>query len=333
MTEKSPLRKLSGVGRHTAEEWAKKGYGKLESIANASSQELVKALGINIAKAQRYIAEAQSILAEEEVVIETARKILEFQQSVIKRISTGSVEFDNILGGGVQTDALTLIGGSHATGKTQVCHQLCVNCILDHGRKAVYIATEPSAFQPARLTEMAVVGRSESIDLDKDVFGIRSKYVMTPDKLFRAYEKIEEELIKEQGLNIGIICIDSISAVFRRYYQGRGRLSERSEEQARHIGMLQKLSSKYNLAVVYTGQVYGNPDGVMQGISKRKFGIDKTIYGGDYFLHSATYKLSLDHVKGGQSTKDIWEAYVFGAPNLPRRSARFVLCKEGVRDV
>ena len=330
--EELSVTRLSGIDKKTAEEWAKKGYGTLEKIANASSQELVKNLGLNIAKAQKYIAEAQQILAEESVVIETAKKILDFRRSVIQRISTGSKRLDEILGGGVQTDALTLFGGSYGTGKTQLCHQLCVNCVLDLNRKAVYIETEPSTFHPERLTEMAVIGRNASIDLEKDIYGIRARYVQSPKKLYKAYEMIEDDLIKA-GVNVGIICIDSFSAVFRKYYQGRGRLSDRGEEQTRHISMLQRLSSKYNIAIVYTGQVYGIPDEKEQSVARRRMGIPKKIYGGEYFLHSATYQVSLEQDKGGQSTEDIWEAYVFDAPNLARRTARFVITKAGIRDL
>lgn len=330
--EKSELRKLSGVGKRTAQEWIQKGYATLDKIANASSQDLVRELRLNVAKAQKYIAEAQGILTEERIIIETAKNILEFQESIQQKISTGSKAVDDVLGGGIRTDSLTLFGGAYGTGKSQMCHQLAVNCILDLKRKAVYIETEPSTFHPRRMTEMAVFGRDASIDLESEVFGIRSKYVTTPDKLYKAYEKVENQLL-EEGINIGLIVVDSFSAVFRRTFQGRGRLSERGEEQARHIGMLQKLSSKYNLAVVYTGQVYGIPDDMGSGVARRRMGISKQIYGGDYFLHSASYQASLDQVKGGTSTEDIWEIYVFDAPDLPRRTARFKLCKEGVRDV
>ena len=371
MTEKISLTELSGVGEATAKKWAKLGYDSLEKIANASSQELVQKLGINITKAQKLIAEARSILIDQQILLETAGKILEFQESIIQRIPTGSKALDRILGGGIQTDASLLLGGAYSTGKTQLCLQACVNCVVDLGRKAVFIETEPSTFKIKRLIQMFVLGRGyipldmtpetlakyltftpeEQPDIEKakryiseargfvnlglktekaDVWGIR--HIQTPEKLYRAYELIENKLLK-QGIDVGLICIDSFIAPFRATFQGRGRLSERNEELARHIGKLETLSSKYNLAVIMTAQVYGIPDDSGQMVARRRFGIEQKIYGGEYLLHSATYQLSLNHVQGGTKTEDICEAYLFDSPDMPKASARFVICKEGIRDV
>lgn len=43
-------------------------------------------------------------------------------------ISTGSSDLDSLLGGGVETGAITEIFGEFRTGKTQLCHTLCVTC-------------------------------------------------------------------------------------------------------------------------------------------------------------------------------------------------------------
>jgi RecA/RadA recombinase len=40
----------------------------------------------------------------------------------------GSTELDNVLGGGIETGSLTEIFGEFRTGKTQICHTLCVTC-------------------------------------------------------------------------------------------------------------------------------------------------------------------------------------------------------------
>jgi len=47
------------------------------------------------------------------------------RQNII-HLSTGSSELDKLLGGGVESRAITEIFGEFRTGKTQICHTLCV---------------------------------------------------------------------------------------------------------------------------------------------------------------------------------------------------------------
>jgi RecA/RadA recombinase len=63
------------------------------------------------------------------------------------------------LTGGIETGSLTEIFGEFRTGKTQLCHTLCVTCQLplDQGGgegKAMYIDTE-GTFRPQRLVAIA----------------------------------------------------------------------------------------------------------------------------------------------------------------------------------
>ena len=61
--------------------------------------------------------------------------------------------------GGVETGSITELFGEFRTGKSQLCHTLCVTCQLplDQGGgegKALYIDTEGS-FRPSRLLQIA----------------------------------------------------------------------------------------------------------------------------------------------------------------------------------
>jgi DNA repair protein RAD51 len=48
----------------------------------------------------------------------------------ILQVTTGSKQLDSLLDGGVETGSITEIFGEFRTGKTQLCHQLCVTCQL-----------------------------------------------------------------------------------------------------------------------------------------------------------------------------------------------------------
>lgn len=65
----------------------------------------------------------------------------------------------SLLADGIETGSITEIFGEFRTGKTQLCHQLCVTCQLplDQGGgegKALYVDTE-GTFRPQRLLAIA----------------------------------------------------------------------------------------------------------------------------------------------------------------------------------
>ena len=331
--EKSELTKIPGIGSATAEKYEAAGFNTIASIAHSSSQQLSDGLTITLAKAQQLINKAQNVMKQEQIIIETGEDVKKFRDTVVKRISTGSKQLDRALGGGVQTDALSLFAGEFGTGKTQIANQLMVNCVLDLKRKTIFLETEPSTFSPDRLLEMSIKGRNQPISLAEDIYAIRSDYLTSCNKIYNAYRMIENDLIMERGIDIGLIVVDSFTGPFRTEFLGRETLTDRGKEMARHIGYLQELSSKYNLAVVITGQVGGIPEPYGQGKAKRRTGIEHNIYGGDMFLHACTVQVSLAQTKGGKETEDEWEAYIFDAPDRPRQTAQFKLLPEGVRDL
>jgi DNA repair protein RAD51 len=57
----------------------------------------------------------------------TAADALEDRKALVT-LTTGSTELDKLLEGGVETGSLTEVFGEFRTGKTQLCHTLCVTC-------------------------------------------------------------------------------------------------------------------------------------------------------------------------------------------------------------
>lgn len=87
-----------------------------------------------------------------------------FRQASIKRrsvfrLSTGSIELDRLLGGGVESMAITEAFGEFRTGKTQLSHTLAVTTQIPGangytGGKVIYLDTE-NTFRPDRLRPIA----------------------------------------------------------------------------------------------------------------------------------------------------------------------------------
>jgi DNA repair protein RadA len=237
----------------------------------------------------------------------------------IARITTGSQELDDSLGGGgAETGSLIEFFGEFRTGKTQIMHQLCVNVQLpvEQGgleANALYIDTE-GTFRPERIIQMA-----EDLDLDHTkvlkniVFG-------------RAYNsdhqillvKEAANLIKEK--NIKLIVVDSLIGHFRSEYIGRGTLASRQQLINQHLHDLLRLCDIYpELAIVVTNQVQAKPD-VFYGNPLRATG-------GNVVAHGSTIRVYLRKGKGEQRV-----AKIVDAPHLPESEAVFAITEDGIKD-
>ena len=159
MSEKvEKLIDLPGVGPATAEKLEAAGYTTLESIAVAPPHQLSAITGLPLSAVQRII---QAALQSLNLTFKTGEEVYQARLSVSK-ITTGSKALDSLLGGGVETSSITEFYGEYGTGKTQVCHQLCVTVQLPPERgglsgKAVYIDTE-GTFRPERITQIVLCG-------------------------------------------------------------------------------------------------------------------------------------------------------------------------------
>jgi len=304
---------LPGVGDKTLEKLKESGYDNVMSIAAASAGELSAATGLGVETANKIIAGARQKL---KMGFEPASEVLKKREQ-IGRITTGSKALDALLGGGIETQAITEMHGAFGSGKSQLAHQLAVNVQMSKekggmGGKAIFIDTEQT-FRPERIRQMA-----ESLGLDP-------KKVMENIFVARAYnsdhqvllaEKTEDILKRE---NVKLLIVDSVTSSFRSDYTGRGTLADRQQKLNRHLHKLQRLADVYNVAIYITNQVMARPDVL--------FGDPTAPIGGHILGHQATFRVYLRKSKGEKRV-----AKLIDSPNMPEGEAVFRLITEGVRD-
>ena len=102
------------------------GFHTVESVAYATMKKLCEVKGVSEAKALKIAAEAKKIVP---MGFTTATEIASFRQDMIS-LSTGSSALDTLLQGGIETGSITELYGEFRTGKTQICHTLCVTAQL-----------------------------------------------------------------------------------------------------------------------------------------------------------------------------------------------------------
>uniref|UniRef100_A0A3Q3L9P1 DNA meiotic recombinase 1 n=1 Tax=Mastacembelus armatus TaxID=205130 RepID=A0A3Q3L9P1_9TELE len=138
------IKKLKSVGICT-----------VKGIQMTTRKALCNVKGLSEAKVEKIKEAAGKML---NVGFQTAFEYSAKRKQVF-HITTGSQEFDKLLGGGIESMAITEAFGEFRTGKTQLSHTLCVTAQLPgedgySGGKVIFIDTE-NTFRPDRLRDIA----------------------------------------------------------------------------------------------------------------------------------------------------------------------------------
>jgi len=307
------LDELDGVGEATAEKLREAGYDSIESLAVATTGELMDAAEIGMRMAVRIINSARDAA---KMGYEKATEVME-RRKHIGRILTGSPAFDKMIGGGVETQSITEVYGEFGSGKSQLAHQLCVNVQLPPekgglGAKAIYIDTE-NTFRPERIEQMA---KAAGLDTKEALDNIYVARACTTDHQILLADKAND--IAKQG-GFKLVVVDSLTSLFRTEYCGRGALAERQQKLGQHLAALHKLAEMHDMAVFVTNQVQSRPDVF--------FGDPTKPVGGHILGHSATARIYLRKSKANTRVANLVDH-----PGLPPESATFQIVEAGIRD-
>lgn len=313
--KKISITDLPGVGAATAQKLSEAGYDTLMAIAVASPGELVETAGFSESVARKVISSARSKL---EMGFETGEELLAKRQNII-RISTGSKALDGLIGGGIESGAVTEFYGAYGSGKTAIAHQLAVNTQLplEAGGAngiVVWIDTE-GTFRPERVKQIAENMGIEPLSVLRNIRGVRA---FNSDHQMILSEKIED-LINKEGLNVKLVVVDSLMSHFRSEFIGRGSLAERQQKLNKHLHVLLKVAQTYNIAIYVTNQVMAKPDIF--------FGDPTEAIGGHILAHASTVRVYLRRGKKGSRV-----AKLVDSPCLPDGECAFIVTEEGIKD-
>ncbi|MDX1595708.1 MAG: DNA repair and recombination protein RadA [Nitrosopumilaceae archaeon] len=301
-------KKLEDAGISTLMDLVVRGPVELEEISSMTSETCEKI----VTKARKQLIESGAIVKE----FATASEIYTRRQAVGK-ISTCTDALDELFGGGIETQAVTEVYGEFGSGKTQLCHTLCVSVQKPKEEggldgNVLYIDTE-GTFRPERVVSIAKAHNMDPIKaLDRIIVA-------------RAYNSSHQILILEeagkmiQEENVKLIVSDSTTGLFRSEYLGRGTLAARQQKLGRYIRLLSRIAEAYNCAVVATNQVSSSPDAF--------FGDPTRPVGGNILAHASTYRIYLR--KGGKNKR---VAKMVDSPHHAMTEAVFELGEMGVQD-
>lgn len=301
----------AGISPSTMAKLEEIGLDTYTSIATTPPQQISDSAGISLQLAKKVVSAAMGKVG---LQFQSGSEMLE-RRNHVQRIKTGSENLNQLLGGGVETAAITEFYGAYGSSKTQMAHDLSVSVQReDQEAVAVFIDTE-NTFRPERIKQFA------------EGYGMDVSLVLKNIKVARAYnadhqvllsEKIEG-MIKKENLKVKLVVIDSLTAHFRAEFVGRGMLADRQQKLNKHMHTLMRLADNYNLAVYVTNQVMSRPD-VM-------FGDPTESIGGNVVGHNSMFRVYLRRGKKGSRV-----AKLVDSPHLPESEAVFYITEGGIRD-
>ena len=318
-TENFDLSDLEGVGPVTKKKLEDAGIHNMMDLVVRGPVELGEISSMTPETCEKIVTTARAQLAESGAITKdftSATEIFKKRQSIGK-ITTSTDALDKLLGGGIETQAVTEVYGEFGSGKTQLCHTLCVMVqkLKEEGGldgNVLYIDTE-GTFRPERIVSIAQAH-------NMDPYKVLDRIIVA-----RAYNSAHQVLILEeagktiQEENIKLIISDSTTGLFRSEYLGRGTLANRQQKLGRYIRLLARIAETYNCAVIATNQVSSSPDAF--------FGDPTRPVGGNVLGHASTYRIYIR--KGGKNKR---VAKIVDSPHHALSEEVFELGERGIQD-
>ncbi|KAI3801636.1 hypothetical protein L1987_29745 [Smallanthus sonchifolius] len=271
---------------------------------------------------------------------------------------------DAVLGGGIPCNSITELVSESGCGKTQLSLQLLFTAQLPRrlnglAGSSLYIYSEFS-FPNRRLNQLVESFRSSHPILFASYRDPRD-YIFTRD-CQTAHDLLDVLLLlesrlknpKQTGLDIKLIVIDSIAALFRSEFENNaGDLKRRSSLFFKISSVLKSHAKRFGIAVVVTNQVVDLFDGNEEGSGVRVGNLEWLYTSGRRVcpalglswancVNSRVFLSRREVVEGVENQlpdgdcsgfdkkEKRRELHVVFAPHLPYSSCEFVIRKEGV---
>ncbi|BCS23330.1 recombinase DMC1 [Aspergillus puulaauensis] len=316
-----------GIGAADITKLKANGYFTIASIHGATRKTLLRIKGFSEIKVEKVKEAINKCLPSASGFI-TAME-LSHQRKRVVHISTGSKQFDSILGGGFQSMSISEVFGEFRCGKTQLSHTMSVVAQLPKEMggaegKVAYIDTE-GTFRPDRIGQIA---ERFGLDPDSTKENIAYARALNSEHQLELLNTLSKEFV---GGEYRLLIIDSIMNCFRVDYCGRGELADRQQKLNQFLMKLAHMAEEFNICVlmievhiaVQTNQVQSDP-----GASALFAGADgRKPVGGHVLAHASTTRVLLRKGRGEERVAKIQDS-----PDCPEREATYVITNGGIND-
>ena len=158
-------------------------------------------------------------------------------------ISTGCPSLDKLLGGGLPSDGITLVYGEAEAGKSSLAVQCAVNSART-GLKSIFIDSD-GTFSSRRFSQIAY----------KDYEKISPLMILITPTTFQEQVQALDHLEKYITRNVGLLVVDTITALYRIELEGTQGTFDMNRELNRQLAHLSEVSTSRQVATLITSQV------------------------------------------------------------------------------
>jgi len=300
------LEDINGLGQSTVKKLSDAGIVNLMGLATTPIKELAEKSGVTEKKARKFSIEARKLL---DIGFVNAEKFEKNRK--VRKITTGVPSFDKMMGGGIESGAITMFYGKNSVGKSQIAMLLSVTAQLQSPKGVIYIDSE-GCFRSSR-----VISFAKNFKVENPLENIMVARAKNFEHQILLLEKAEEMVATG---DYGTIIIDSISSHIRAEYIGRGTLAERQQILNKHIHHLLKIADIYNSVCIITNQIMSNP-GIVYGNTEQSVG-------GNVLHHTAT---NIVYIRIGKAGSRV--AKICDSPDLPMSSCNYNIGKNGFEEI
>jgi DNA repair protein RadA len=249
-------------------------------------------------------------------------KIKEINQQNSK-LPINSKKINNILGGGFYSKKKYILFGANKTGKTQICHQLCVQAyrsfldtkIQSNKLKNIitYYLDAENTFRPERIKQ---ISEGQKIDYKSVLKTINVSKIMSNSALLLQLKKIKTILDNEK---IYLLIIDSLNNYYRVESGHKNTsLSIVKNTFLKILNEISTISNLFNIIVIATAQVFPN-------FAKNSI-ISEIPVGIRYINHFCSEFLYLSHID------DKHYAHLVNSEFFPEKKVIFRITNKGIED-
>jgi DNA repair protein RadA len=177
-------------------------------------------------------------------------------------VRTGVEEFDNLTGG-VRFGSSYEFAGEFGAGKTVISLQIATAAAVQHQVGVVYIDTEKTL--DAYLNGKLIENMCNRFGINYDEFLERDLVIYNPATVEELEDFIKLKLANQViSGGVGVVIIDSVTALYRAQFRGRERLAERQQRLHYVLDWVRRLTIKFGVLAIYTNQVMTMPTGYVE---------------------------------------------------------------------
>ncbi|KAK8181110.1 Rad51-domain-containing protein [Phyllosticta citribraziliensis] len=182
--------------------------------------------------------------------------------------------------------------------------------------KNMLVDTE-GTFRPERIAQIA---ERFGVDPDQTLDNIIYARAVNSEHQHELLNRLSESFATNE---YRLLIVDSIMALFRVDYTGRGELNERQQKLNQFLTKLTQIAHEFNVVVLMTNQVQSDP-----GASAMFAGADgRKPVGGHILAHASSTRILLRKGRGDERVAKIQDS-----PDRPEGEATYIITNGGIND-